>query len=113
MQRSRQTPASRLFPKSASSLNQQSPTTQSSYRNRVLAQIISALGGLRVHNLTVGTVDRFLQSVAEQNGAAVAKMTRSVLSGMCALAARHEALTRNPVRNARSIAQPRKSTRSP
>jgi len=99
-----------LAEKWASSLDQQSPTTQASYRNRVLAQIIPGLGGLRVHNLTVGTVDRFLQSVAEQNGAAVAKMTRSVLSGMCGLAARHDALTRNPVRDARSIAQPRKST---
>jgi integrase len=37
-------------------------------------------------------------------------MTRSVLSGMCGLAARHDALTRNPVRDARSITQPRKVT---
>ena len=31
--------------------------------------------------ISVGTVDRFLQNVANENGAAVAKMTRLVLSG--------------------------------
>ena len=92
------------------SLDQQSPTTRASYRNRVLAQIIPGLGERRVRELSVGTVDRFLQSVAKENGAAVAKMTRSVLSGMCGLAARHDALPRNPVKDARSITQPRKAT---
>ncbi|MHB1472818.1 MAG: site-specific integrase [Dermatophilaceae bacterium] len=37
-------------------------------------------------------------------------MTRSVLSGMCGLAARHDTLPRNPVKDARSITQPRKAT---
>ena len=78
------------------SLDAQSPTTIASYRNRVLAQIIPGLGHRRVRELSVGTVDRFLQDVATDNGAAVAKMTRSVLSGMCGLAARHDALPRNP-----------------
>jgi len=55
-------------------------------------------------------VDRFLQEVATDNGAALAKMTRSVLSGMCGLAARHDALPRNPVKDARSITQPRRAT---
>jgi hypothetical protein len=59
----------------------------------VLAQIIPGLGALRVHNLTVGTLGRLLQSLAQQNNAAVAKMTRLVLSGMCWLAARHDAPT--------------------
>jgi integrase len=86
------------------------PHSRASYRNRVLAQIIPGLGELRVHDLSVETVDRFLHSVANENGAAVAKMTRSVLSGMCGLAARHDALTRNPVRDARSITQPRKAS---
>ena len=37
-------------------------------------------------------------------------MTRSVLSGMCGLAARHDAVPRNPVKDARSITQPRRAT---
>jgi integrase len=60
-------------------------------------------GGLRVHELTVGTVHRFLRSVGTHHGPATAKMCRSVLSGMCALAARHDALDRNPVRDVGSI----------
>ena len=92
------------------SLDAQSPTTIASYRNRVAAQIIPGLGHRRVSELSVGTVDRFLQDVASDNGAAVAKMTLSVLSGMCGLAARHDALPRNPVKDARSITQPRRAT---
>jgi hypothetical protein len=63
------------------SLGQQSPTTRASYRNRVLAQSIPGLGERWVSELSVGTVDRFLQNVANENGAAVAKMTRLVSSG--------------------------------
>jgi integrase len=91
------------------SLEGQSPTTRQSYRNRVDKQILPALGDLRVRELSIGTVDRFLQTVRKQNGAAMAKMTRSVLSGICGLAARHDALDRNPVRDANVITQPRKA----
>jgi site-specific recombinase XerC len=38
----------------------------------------------------------------------MAKMTRSVLSGMCGLAARHDAMDRNPVRDTQVISQPRR-----
>jgi integrase len=56
------------------------------------------LGQLRVRELSVGTLDRHLRGIADQHGAATARMCRSVLSGMCTLAARHDALTQNPVR---------------
>jgi hypothetical protein len=39
------------------------------------------LGGLRVHELTVITVHRFLRAVAEHHGPATAKVCRSMLSG--------------------------------
>lgn len=91
------------------SLEPHSPTTLQSYRNRVDKQILPALGGLRVRELSIGTVDRFLKTVTKHHGAAMAKMTRSVLSGMCGLAARHDALDRNPVRDANVITQPRKA----
>jgi integrase len=90
------------------SLEAQSPTTRQSYRNRVDKQILPALGDLRIRELSIGTVDRFLKTVSKRSGPAMAKMTRSVLSGMCGLAARHDALDRNPVRDAQVIAQPRK-----
>jgi integrase len=89
------------------SLDAQSPTTRQSYRNRVDHQILPALGELRFE-LTTGAVDRFLKTVAKCSGPAMAKMTRSVLSGMCGLAARHDAVDRNPVRDTQAITQPRK-----
>src|SRR5680860_139751 len=79
------------------------------YRDRVDKQILPALGELRLRELSIGTVDRFLKTVTKHHGAAMAKMTRSVLSGMCGLAARHDALDRNPVRDAHVITQPRKA----
>ena len=91
------------------SLEQQSPTTRQSYRNRVDKQILPALGELRLRELSIGTVDRFLKTVTKRSGPAMAKMTRSVLSGMCGMAARHDALDRNPVRDAQVISQPRKA----
>src|SRR5450756_2090749 len=91
------------------SLDAQSPTTRQSYRNRVDNQILPALGELRLRELTTGTVDRFLKTVAKCSGPAMAKMTRSVLSGMCGLAARHDAMDRNPVRDTQAITQPRKA----
>jgi len=91
------------------SLEHQAPTTRQSYRNRVDKQILPALGELRLRELSIGTVDRFLQTITKRSGPAMAKMTRSVLSGMCGMAARHDALDRNPVRDANVIRQPRKS----
>lgn len=91
------------------SLDAQSPTTRQSYRNRVDKQILPAFGDLRIRELSIGAVDRFLQTVTKRSGPAMAKMTRSVLSGMCGLAARHDALDRNPVRDAKVISQPRKA----
>jgi integrase len=91
------------------SLDSQSPSTRQRYRDRVDKQILPAMGELRLRELSIGTVDRFLKTVAKHHGAAMAKMTRSVLSGMCGLAARHDALDRNPVRDAHVITQPRKA----
>ncbi len=59
---------------------------------RLDAQIIPALGQLRVRELTVGTIHRHLQAVAQMNGPGLAKTTRAVLSGICAFAAQRDAL---------------------
>ena len=80
-----------------------SPGTKRLYRDRLDRQIIPSLGNLRIRELTVGAVDRHLRAVTASNGAAVAKAVRSVLSGMCRLACTHDALERNPVRDATPI----------
>lgn len=80
-----------------------SPGTRRNYRDRLDRQVIPTLGRLRVRELTTGAIDRHLRVVREKHGAGTAKLTRTVLSGMCGLAARYDALDRNPVREASAI----------
>ena len=75
-----------------------SPRTMEAYRDRLDRQILLGLGQLRIRELSIGVLDRHLRLIAENHGVATARMCRSVLSGMCTLAARHDALQHNPVR---------------
>ncbi|TFV79322.1 site-specific integrase [Blastococcus sp. CT_GayMR19] len=75
-----------------------SPVTMQAYRDRLDRQILPGLGQLRVRELSIGVLDRHLRLIVDKHGTSTAKMCRSVLSGMCTLAARHDALERNPVR---------------
>jgi integrase len=56
-----------------------------------------------VRELTTGVVDRHLRAVRDKHGASLAKLCRTVLSGMAGLATRHDALEHNPVRDAGRI----------
>ncbi len=91
-----------------SGLKNLSPTTLQAYRHRLDQQILPGLGNLRVRELSVGTIERHLRRIADKHGPAMAKMTKSVLSGVCGVAARHDALDRNPVRDTGSIETPAK-----
>jgi integrase len=82
------------------SAQDRSPGTLRAYRDRLDRQIIPALGNLRVRELTTGIVDRHLRAVLDKHGAALARLCRTVLSGMAGLATRHDALEHNPVRDA-------------
>ncbi len=75
-----------------------SPGTIQNYEDRLRHQVLPALGNVKVRELTVGLVDRHLATVKANHGASLAKTTRSVLSGLCGLAARHDALATNPTR---------------
>jgi integrase len=75
-----------------------SPSTLEVYGDMLRRLIIPALGNLRVRELTVGSVDRHLNAVKVKHGPAVAKTDRTVLSGLCKLACRHDALGSNPCR---------------
>jgi integrase len=75
-----------------------SPRTMEAYRDRLDKQILPGLGQLRIHELSIGVVDRHVRLVSDNHGIATARMCRSVLSGMCTLAARYDALQHNPVR---------------
>ncbi len=81
-----------------------SPNTTAAYRSRIDRLIVPGLGALRVREVTVGVVDRFLALVTDKHGPSAAKQTRAVLSGMVGMAARHDAMERNVVRDAGAIA---------
>ncbi|WP_197677099.1 site-specific integrase [Friedmanniella luteola] len=86
-----------------------SPGTLHLYRDCLDRQILPAMADLRIRELTTGLVDRHLAVVRRKHGSAMAKTTKSVLSNMCRLACRHDALAHNPCRDvARISAKPRK-----
>ncbi len=94
-------------------LEGKSPSTMQAYRDRLDRQVIPALGNVRVRELTVGLADRFLSTVKVKNGNAMAKQTKSVLSGVCGLATRHDALETNPCRDVGRIStRPKRKPRS-
>jgi integrase len=96
-----------------SELEGKSPSTMQAYRDRLDRQVLPALGNVRVREVTVGLLDRHLAAVRASHGPALAKMTRSVISGMCGLACRHDAMKSNPCKDvARIPSQPRKAPRS-
>ena len=80
-----------------------SPSTVQAYRDRLDKQILPAMGELKVRELSVGVVDRHLGAVKAKHGPSLAKTTRSVLSGIGALACRHDALATNPCRDVARI----------
>lgn len=94
-------------------LEGRSPSTIQAYRDRLDRQVLPALGNVRLREISVGLLDRHLAAVRATHGPALAKMTRSVISGICGLACRHDALTFNPCRHvARIPAKPRRAPRA-
>ena len=67
---------------------------------------------MRVRELTVGLIDRHLAAVKAQHGNAIAKTTRTVISGICSLATRHDALPANPAGRRTGSGAQRRTPRS-
>ncbi len=86
--------------------------TKELYRDVTTRYVLPGIGGLRVAEVSVPTLDRLLSTITERHGAGSAKTSRSVLSSVLGLAVRHGALPTNPVRDAGKLSQPRKSVRS-
>ncbi|WP_221272922.1 tyrosine recombinase XerC [Prescottella equi] len=71
--------------------------------DRAASLISVGLGGLRLREATTQRLDNFLGAVEKNNGPSVAKLCRSVLSGMFRLAVRYGAVSTNPAREVRTI----------
>ncbi len=94
-------------------LEGKSPSTLQAYRDRLDRQVLPALGNVRVREISVGLLDRHLAAVRASHGPALAKMTKSVISGMCSLACRHDAMRSNPCRDvARIPSRPQRAPRA-
>ncbi|GAA2092058.1 site-specific integrase [Microlunatus panaciterrae] len=76
-----------------------SPSTYDEYRHVVKRVIEPGVGSLRLGELTTPRLDRFVQAVLVDRGYATAKLTRSVLSGICSWLVRRGAIPSNPVRD--------------
>jgi len=85
------------------SAEDRSPNTLRLYRGRLDNQVLKALGALRIREVTTSRCDRLYKAVVKENGASVAKIVRTVVGGMLGMAARHDALTINPSREAGRI----------
>lgn len=80
--------------------------TKDLYR-RNLKHIMRGMGGLQMREVSVPTVDRFLEALLVNSGPETARLCRVVLRGICGLAVRKGAMPLNPVRDA--VAIPRKA----
>lgn len=72
------------------------PQTVEVYASALKVHVVPALGRVRLSEVSVGLVDRFLKA---RESAATAKRCRVVLTGMFGMAVRHDALEQNPVRD--------------
>jgi integrase len=73
------------------------------YRHVLDRHVLPALGGLRLSELTTARLDRFLRDKRAAKGYATAKLCRSVVSGVCGVAVRRDALRSNPVRDVSNL----------
>lgn len=87
------------------------PQTIEVYRDIVRRIILPAVGELRLGELTVGILDRFVKAEAAI-GYSRGRHARVVLAQILDLAVRHDALPRNPVRSTAPVRRSRSEIRS-
>jgi integrase len=90
-----------------------SPGTLETYEGQLARHVLPAFRGVRLGEITVPLLDRFLVAVRRSVGRSTAKSCRSVLSGILGLAVRFGVLPYNPIRDASRLeGQAEKSPRA-
>ncbi|UYM04223.1 tyrosine-type recombinase/integrase [Solicola gregarius] len=87
-------------------VSDRSKSTKARYRTIAETFVRDGLGELRVRELNVPAVNRFIGSVRANHGAPTAKGAKTVVSGLVKLAMAYGALSVNPVRDSDSIPVP-------
>jgi integrase len=80
-----------------------SPGTVDTYRQHLNKHVLPALKDLRLGEMTVPLLDRFIERITNEVGPATAKACRSIVSGILRVAVRHGALAANPTREIEPI----------
>lgn len=86
---------------------QRSPGTLSTYSSIYEVRVKPALGALRIQEVTTPVVDRVLSAIKKKSTSG-AKTAKVIVSGVMRFAARHGAVTVNPVREVARIDSQRK-----
>lgn len=73
------------------------------YRQIMDGYVLPGVGSLRVREATVPALERFLRATSAASGKTTAKQSKTVLSGILAIAVRHGALDSNPLRDVAPI----------
>jgi hypothetical protein len=86
--------------------------TRQHYEYATRRYVIPQLGELRIREASTSVCDAALRRVTAEHGPAAAKTTRAVLNGMFNLAARHDLLPVNPMRETRAVGARSKQARA-
>jgi integrase len=88
-----------------------SVNTRKVYASSVTKHVIGgALANLTVREVKVVTIEKWLQGIGKASGPDAMKTARSVLSGVLALAVKHETIPHNPVRDVGHVSAPAKAS---
>lgn len=87
------------------------PQSVETYRNVFHRIVEPRLGGVMVREATVSVLERFIYELAAEKPGMV-KTARVVLSGMLSMAARHDAIAANPMREVSTPRSSRKEVRA-
>jgi integrase len=87
----------------AAKAGRRSPATVDNYRGQLDRHVLPALKDLRLGEVTVPVLDRFVEKLTVESGVATAKSCRSIVSGIMGVAVRHGAVSSNPARDIEPI----------
>lgn len=87
--------------------------TKREYRDTWNRYLEKPVGGLRVCDVRVSTANRVITEVRDRVGRGAASHTKVVLSGIMALAVRHDAIDDNPVREIESLGKKKRKKERP
>ena len=68
--------------------------------------VIASLGGWMIREVSVSKLDRFIKQTTRLNGYSNASIAAVLLTGMFAMAARHDALETNPMKSVAPVDEP-------